>query len=137
MWFLVSIVSICIVSILAGFIESPRKWKPKYDDPVSEEERRRIRSYAGCGLIIKHTIVSFRFDDQSDDWRSENSSEVRYAFLCLFLLPIIPVGCYRVRSRSDEILSRERWSLSEVFHVYFQTAVVILSIFWIGGEVLE
>ena len=96
---------LCAISFLLELIESPRRWKARYTSPVNNEDVRIVRSFAGCGLILIHTIVKFRYDDRSDDWRNENSSEVRYVFLCILYVPIIPIRCYRVKTKSDVVLS--------------------------------
>ena len=92
-------------------------------------------SLAGTGLILKRSIVAFRTNYDCDDWRGDNSSDVRYLFFCILYFPIIPLKCYRVKAISGEVIASEKWRFSEVFLIYFQTAVILLPVVWIACQV--
>lgn len=88
-----------------------------------------LRQVNGTGLGF---IGEYRFD---------NGTHATYHFLTFFNFPIIPFGCYRVktgqftrisRKRSTQgytIYGTERWKLSEVIRIYLG-AIVVLAIFF-------
>lgn len=102
------------VSILLKKYLNKQKFTPEYGKPT---DFNLLGTFCGMG------------SDFYGGFRNDGNSEVKYIFLCLFSLPIMPIACRRVTegdfswkvtsfSTKYKIYGKEKWSLIEIFQIY-------------------
>ncbi len=83
------------------------------------EAKIKIKNWFGFGTRLIGGDAGFDFRSEYGDGLYGKKTEVKYLFLSLLYLPIIPLGCYRVDSYSNEIIKDEKWSIGELLTIYF------------------
>lgn len=106
-----------LTAIISAFDKKGLKVPPRYDGkqlPIS------LQTWNGCGLSF---YGEYRVD-------LRNSSHARYLCFCLFSIPIIPIGCYRVGMgdfqrvnykqtvQNYKIYGSEKWRFWECVSIY-------------------
>ena len=62
-------------------------------------------------------------------YRKAEETYVAYEFFCLFFLPVIPIGCYRVKDGEDDsylVFGSTEWHMGEVLLVYLKWWILII-----------
>jgi hypothetical protein len=88
--------------------------------PKPEDYWLRPKSWIGTGLM-------FKGQDIGGSFRIKPDTHVEYLFFTILFLPIIPVECYRLVTRTRQIVSTEPLKIGEVLHIYFEYIIVLLA----------
>lgn len=118
-WVVIVISIIYGVSLLIKIILNKQKFTPEYGKPTDSDYLGTIMGVGTCFY---------------GSFRNDGNSEVKYIFLCLFFLPILPIACRRVtegniswktHSFSTEytIYGKEKWNLLEIIQIYLNVWV--------------
>lgn len=117
LWFAVPIGGGALITFLLGLLDKGVECIPRFNGKKSDIT---LGTGNGIGLTL---MGEFRSDFMS-------GSVVKYQFFCIFYVPIIPVGCYRVKQKGFFqknwkkstttwiVYGTEKWRLIEILIIY-------------------